>query len=87
VVQLLSLGAPVLDGVGPEADALTFLYPAEKLRKQKTAKMAAVITDNLIKTTLREIIGIFIDNSLGCETFTCSFDAFRRLKVYEKHLF
>jgi len=49
----------VCEGVGPDADALTFSYLAEKLCKPKTAKMAAIkTTANFINLILRENIGI-----------------------------
>jgi hypothetical protein len=63
VVQLLSFGASVNEGDGPDADALTFSYLAEKLTKQNIAKtQAKAMTDNLTKTIRLETFGILADS-------------------------
>jgi len=61
---LLSFGASVFEGVGPDADALTFSYFAEKLTKQNIAKtQAKAMTDNLTKT-IRVITTCILADSL-----------------------
>jgi hypothetical protein len=69
VVQLLSFGASVNEGDGPDAEALTFSYLAEKLTKQNIAKTQAnAMTDNLTKTIRVETNDILAD-SLNSEEF------------------
>jgi hypothetical protein len=62
-VQLLSFGASVYEGDGPDAEALAFSYPPEKLTKQNIAKtQAKAMTDNFTKTIRVEINDILADS-------------------------
>jgi len=83
-VQLSSFGALVCEGLGPEADALTFSNRAEKFTKQNIARTEAnAMAINLMKTIRVEKIDILVDSF--SEEFCNSYLTVSLSRKFKKH--